>query len=256
MARLGVADRIIQVLRHRIASGFYAQGERLPTERALAAEFGVSGPTIREVTRALSAAQLIEVRHGSGAYVRTGGTAIIAMPLATMVQLENVSVLDAMELLRVLDLRAIELAVERADSNDLARCREAAGEVARSMNAEDLRFSARRFFASIGEASHEPLGASLIKFIGPLVVDLQIAAITDENADRFWRDWARNEDLHRLRFGIVEQLEARDADGARDATSAYHRELSSRIASFPAIRQQRIADLDLSRLISSLQDGS
>src|SRR5439155_5655496 len=53
-----------------IADGRYPVGDRLPAERELAIEFDVSRPTVREAVIALEAQGLVEVRVGSGAYVR------------------------------------------------------------------------------------------------------------------------------------------------------------------------------------------
>lgn len=53
-----------------LANGKYAVGGRLPAERELAAEHEVSRPTVREAMIALEVQGLIEVRLGSGAYVR------------------------------------------------------------------------------------------------------------------------------------------------------------------------------------------
>jgi GntR family transcriptional repressor for pyruvate dehydrogenase complex len=53
-----------------LSNGKYAVGDRLPAERELAAEHGVSRPTVREAIIALEVQGLVEVRVGSGAYVR------------------------------------------------------------------------------------------------------------------------------------------------------------------------------------------
>jgi DNA-binding FadR family transcriptional regulator len=53
-----------------LSNGKYAVGDRLPAERELAAEHKVSRPTVREAVIALEVQGLIEVRVGSGAYVR------------------------------------------------------------------------------------------------------------------------------------------------------------------------------------------
>src|SRR5262249_56634667 len=47
-----------------------APGERLPTQRALAAELGVNMASIREGVKRLEQARLVEVRHGDGMRVR------------------------------------------------------------------------------------------------------------------------------------------------------------------------------------------
>jgi len=91
VTRARVADQVIDDLRERILTGALPRGSRLPTERELAAEFGVSAPTIRESLRALTSLGLVDVRHGSGAYVRTDSNAILSGPLAMLMQLESVS---------------------------------------------------------------------------------------------------------------------------------------------------------------------
>lgn len=76
------SDRLYQTVARRlveaIAGGRYAVGDRLPAERELAIEFGVSRPTVREAIIALEVQGLVEVRVGSGAYVMAlpGNTAI------------------------------------------------------------------------------------------------------------------------------------------------------------------------------------
>jgi GntR family transcriptional repressor for pyruvate dehydrogenase complex len=57
-------------LRHAIVAGHYVAGERLPSERVLAEQLGVSRLTLRAALATLAAAGLVSVRHGSGYRVR------------------------------------------------------------------------------------------------------------------------------------------------------------------------------------------
>lgn len=70
----GGHDRLYQDLARRLlaelASGAYEVGARLPAERELALQYNVSRPTVREAVIALEVQGLVEVRVGSGAYVR------------------------------------------------------------------------------------------------------------------------------------------------------------------------------------------
>lgn len=61
-----VADQIGDMIR----SGEFAPGQRLPAERDLARLLAVSRPVVREAMVSLEIAGLVEVRTGSGAYVR------------------------------------------------------------------------------------------------------------------------------------------------------------------------------------------
>jgi GntR family transcriptional regulator, transcriptional repressor for pyruvate dehydrogenase complex len=62
--------QIAEQLRRLIAAGEYPLGSRLPPERDLAAQLGVSRPSVREALIALEVEGLVEVRMGSGIYVK------------------------------------------------------------------------------------------------------------------------------------------------------------------------------------------
>lgn len=62
-------QRVAAAIAEAIESGRYPAGARLPGERDLADEHGVSRPTIREAMIALEIRGLVEARHGSGIYV-------------------------------------------------------------------------------------------------------------------------------------------------------------------------------------------
>lgn len=67
-------DRLYQELARKLISaltaGRYEVGDRLPAERELATEYDVSRPTVREAVIALEVQGLVDVRVGSGAYVK------------------------------------------------------------------------------------------------------------------------------------------------------------------------------------------
>src|SRR6186997_2777327 len=71
-------EQIAQQLAKSIADGKHEVGQRLPSERELAQTFGVSRPTVREAIIALELDGLVDVRLGSGVYVKNrrppGGT--------------------------------------------------------------------------------------------------------------------------------------------------------------------------------------
>ena len=62
--------QIAEQLRALIAQGEFDTGARLPAERDLAREFGVSRPSVREALIALEVEGWVEVRTGSGVYVQ------------------------------------------------------------------------------------------------------------------------------------------------------------------------------------------
>ena len=61
---------VVHEVAKAIRMGLYLPGQRLPSERELADQYGVSRPTVREAMIALDIQGLVESRHGSGIYVR------------------------------------------------------------------------------------------------------------------------------------------------------------------------------------------
>lgn len=61
--------QIADALEKRIADGEFASGDKLPTERELAASYSVSRTCVREALLALEIARLVSIRVGSGVYV-------------------------------------------------------------------------------------------------------------------------------------------------------------------------------------------
>jgi DNA-binding FadR family transcriptional regulator len=110
---LSLARRAHEFVAHEllvlILSGRFRAGDRLPPERALATEFGVSRPTIRQAVAVLAAHGLVEARVGSGTFVvgtpAQGGE---AGPEAA----ENVN--EVAEARLVFEVGAVRLAARRA----------------------------------------------------------------------------------------------------------------------------------------------
>src|SRR5215208_6351498 len=62
-------EHMIAHVRELIGRGHLRTGDRLPPERLLVTQLGVSRPTVRAALRALAAMGVVEARHGSGTYI-------------------------------------------------------------------------------------------------------------------------------------------------------------------------------------------
>jgi GntR family transcriptional repressor for pyruvate dehydrogenase complex len=71
------SDLLTEQLVELIEVDRLAPGDRLPTVQALAGRFGVAAPTMREALRRLQAVGVVEMRHGSGVYVRHGARRVV-----------------------------------------------------------------------------------------------------------------------------------------------------------------------------------
>ncbi len=113
LQRASAPDQVFERLRASILSGEYRAGERLPTQRALAADLGVNMATVREALKRLEQLRLVKIRHGDATRVldwrRSGG--LEALVLAGSGQEAIVG--DLFEARRLLLVEAARLAAQR-----------------------------------------------------------------------------------------------------------------------------------------------
>ena len=74
MTRTPIWTSIAQTLRHEIASGHYVEGDKLPTEAALSARFGVNRHTVRHALKSLGEDGTVHARRGAGVFVTSTPT--------------------------------------------------------------------------------------------------------------------------------------------------------------------------------------
>jgi DNA-binding FadR family transcriptional regulator len=121
------STNVITQVRAAIMSGRFRTGDRLPTEREMARQFGVSRVTVRDALRALEAAGLLEIRVGGqgGPYVREPDPALLAENLRTHFHLQGTTFAELAEARLALETTAARLAAERATDENLAEMRAA-----------------------------------------------------------------------------------------------------------------------------------
>lgn len=124
-------EEVAARLRHQIVRGERADGDRLPSETVLAAQFGVSRATVREALRVLTAQDLIRTARGAGggSYVRVPSVRHISDFLHSSIDLltsaQYVTVEELLEARELLEVPAARLAATRREDADVARLREA-----------------------------------------------------------------------------------------------------------------------------------
>ena len=109
--------RIADSIAEAIESGQYKLGDRLPTERELAEQYGVSRPTLREAMIALEMLGMIEARHGLGIYVTSN-----ARPAAPTNELDfEIGAFELIEARRLFEGEAAALAATAIDDEQIAQ---------------------------------------------------------------------------------------------------------------------------------------
>jgi GntR family transcriptional regulator, transcriptional repressor for pyruvate dehydrogenase complex len=165
-------EEVSAQLEQAIAAGRYGAARRLPAERTLAVQFGVSRATVREAIGSLVARGLLQRRQGDGTYVLPESDRHMAEVWLDMVQRHPALQGDLIEFRAMLESRAAELAALRRDAHDCARLQAAHAAVDAAYAGGDRDEQIRSdvaFHRAIADASHNPvfsyLTASLLKVL-------------------------------------------------------------------------------------------
>ena len=152
-----MSERVFAQLLEALLAGRYAAGEKLPTQRALAADLGVTLSSVREALKRLEQMGLVDVRHGSAMRVRDwrehGG-----LDLLTHLLFRG-GALDAGVLLAILEARALMLrelaglAAERRSATQAQRLNEIAGRFAATDDPHDAARVDFAFFTEVAQAA-------------------------------------------------------------------------------------------------------
>jgi GntR family transcriptional repressor for pyruvate dehydrogenase complex len=95
-------------------------GDRLPNESILAAQLGISKPTLRQALRVLELSGLVDVRRGKTGGIFVATDLVPAVALFSAVKLEERSAIDALRARRVLERAVVHEAARRATAADFA----------------------------------------------------------------------------------------------------------------------------------------
>jgi GntR family transcriptional repressor for pyruvate dehydrogenase complex len=254
-----VTDDILAEMRAAILTGQLPRGSRLPSEKELAARFGVSQSSIREVCRALEAQGLIDIRHGSGQYVSGDSMHMLTGSLHAIAQMDDVNVLDVMDLRLVLGRHSISLAVDNATDADLATLAATNDEIVASAHAggpfTGSAEQAVRFQLALSAASHNPLLMAIEGVLARLVIHLHELVLSVREVDPRWHDWsARFEPDRRALLGA---LERRDREGCITAIERYLGDQTRAFRDVPELANTRLSDPGLmDRIAARLAHGT
>jgi len=254
--RRAASREIVEHLRQQIAGGVLAGGERLPSEADLAAAFGASQPTVREALRALEAIGLIDVRHGSGAYVTADSRRIVASSLHTAMQMDRVGIVDIVEMRRALAAYSARRVVRFATDHDLDRIavqEQALVEAAKTADFRKIADAAVAFQVSVSAAARNPVLLAIERVLAELLVRLQVEALS-KRSPTFWTDWSLQ--FAGDRAELIRAFRARDEQAAESAMGQYLDRQRERFSADPALAEARVSDPAVLEVIQAFTQQS
>lgn len=123
-----ISDQVFDQLRELIFRGDFKPGEQIMTERELATVLNVSRNSVREAVNKLVTLRFLEQRQGQGTFVRSIDEAV-KIPLAMVMETQDASLIDLLEMRMGIECNAASLAAQRANPTDLEAIEMAIGEM-------------------------------------------------------------------------------------------------------------------------------
>jgi GntR family transcriptional repressor for pyruvate dehydrogenase complex len=151
-----LSEKIIAQISDALVAGELKPGDRLPPERELAEQFGVSRTVIRDAVKTLAGRGILHVKHGAGIFVTTSEENAIERlgALSDILPLQGVRLRDLFEIRKVLEAEGAEWAARRRNDYHLERLRGILEDAHRnSENLEVLSERDAQFHVAIAEAS-------------------------------------------------------------------------------------------------------
>ncbi len=209
----GGTVQVVSYVRGLIERGLLRPGDRLPAERDLAVQLGVSRPTVRAGLQALAGIGVVQSRHGSGTFIPAGPPALRTEALSFLAALHGFTRQEMFEARRILEVGASGLAAERATPEHLATLAEEVANLFASLD-EPRGFLVHdiNFHRAVGAASGNPIVASLTEMVSALYYEQRLETAERASASNL-RDAA---EAHRR---IYQAIRARDGEAARLAMS-------------------------------------
>jgi GntR family transcriptional repressor for pyruvate dehydrogenase complex len=186
-------------IRQQILSGAWANGRLLPSERDMAAEFGVARNTLRRIIQQLEAEGLIESHPGRGSIVRLSplGDQMSRADIAPVTIAANQA--DLIEMHALLEPLATELAADRATAEDISAMETALQKALGARDAATFEHWVVELHRAIWRAAHN---SALLAWYEASNVEFPRRAVTAEMRTEHLREQA----------AIVAALRSRNPD--------------------------------------------
>ncbi len=127
--RARVVEGIIGQLKGLIGSRRFPPNSRLPSERDMARQLGVSVPSLREALKTLAVMGVVDTRHGSGTRVADSGANLFKVPFEFLMRLDPVGIGELVETRELIEVFLAGRAAENRTEEDLAAMDEALREM-------------------------------------------------------------------------------------------------------------------------------
>ncbi|MFA5906116.1 MAG: FadR/GntR family transcriptional regulator [Desulfobacula sp.] len=221
-------EGIIRKIRADIQKGIYSPKDKLPPERKLAEDMGVSRVLLREAVVALETLGILEVRVRQGIFVKDQPILNFNESLRFLPSWHTGFVPQLMEMRMMIDVHAAELAALRRTGEELHKLKEFLTQLEQSLprNPEEMKRHARQEFlihSLIVEAAHNSILSRVYEGIVSLMEKNNEILHMTFSQDTEWIERV----IHHHR-SVISAIESKDAKTAGESMKLHIEESTKR----------------------------
>lgn len=207
---ISAAETIVEYVRDLLQRGQLRPGHRLPPERTLAQQTGVSRSSVRVGLRALATMGIIQSRHGSGTFIADGPPTLESESLHFLAALHGFTRVEMFEARRLIEVGVAGLSATRATGEQVAAIAEEVTSMFASLDSpQDFLRHDIRFHRAVAAACGNPILTSLVEMLSEVFYERRRRESYDDP-----REMRETADMHRRVYMAIRQ---HDPQAARDA---------------------------------------
>jgi GntR family transcriptional repressor for pyruvate dehydrogenase complex len=159
-----LSDAVYRQLVSLISSGELKPGDKIPSERELAADMGISRQSIREALNRAEVMRLIEVRQGEGSFILSSVNESLKPPLTLIMEKEVERIFDFLEIRKLVEGWCAEKAAVEATADELENMQEILDKM-KKVAAKDKQWEAMdlALHLSFAKATHNVIAVHIME---------------------------------------------------------------------------------------------
>jgi GntR family transcriptional regulator, transcriptional repressor for pyruvate dehydrogenase complex len=165
-----IAHKVANQLKKAISDGVFRVGDRLPSERELAEQMGVSRPSIREAIQQLELQGIVEIVHGGGTVVKNITEREIQKPMEVFIGDDKQRVLELTQVRSYMEPLAARQAASNRTEEELSRIHYYLEEMEHDFEKGQIRYEIDfQFHTEIAASAHNMVFLHLMSSIYQLI---------------------------------------------------------------------------------------
>ncbi len=180
-----LSSEVIDQISRSILRGDYQPGSKLPPEREIASQLGVSRTVVREALRSLEIMGLVESQVGGGTFVKEYTLEHVLDPIANYFSSDECLIDEIIETRKILETEMVKLAAQRATDKDIAFIKKSVAQMEKEISEGLSGINGdTAFHFALASAAHNSAMTKILSLIADLLhytMKASLQAVPDQS---------------------------------------------------------------------------